>query len=93
MKGVQIGMPESVKYAELEEFGFGPNIMKKTCICSSCGRTTDVTDGKCLFCGKGLPEGTLYDYYKQMHVCCSVCDTVLTSDSKYCPHCGTEIHR
>lgn len=86
-------MIDSVKYTKLEAFGFGPNIMKRTRICISCGKAVDSKKNRCLLCGTRLPDHTLYDYYKKMHVCCPLCDTVLTSDSKYCPHCGTEIHR
>lgn len=41
MKGVQTGMIDPVKYTKLEAFGFGPNIMKRTRICISCGRAVD----------------------------------------------------
>ena len=84
-------MPESVKFGQLEEFGFGPNIMRKTKICISCGRATSAENTMCLLCGKRLTGNTLFDYYKRMHVCCPVCDTILTSDARYCPHCGTKL--
>lgn len=84
-------MAESAKYAQLEEFGFGPNVMKRTRICVSCGRASSTGNKRCLSCGKLLSRSTLYDYYKQMHVCCPVCDTVLTASANYCPHCGTQV--
>lgn len=84
-------MYEETKFVDLESYGFGPNIMKKTRICSKCGRATNTSGNHCPICGNQLQLYTLYDWYKRMHRSCSSCNTVLTSDTLYCPHCGVKI--
>ena len=41
--------------------------------------------------GEKLPKKTLFDRYKRKHKCCPDCDTVLSSDSQFCPNCGKQI--
>lgn len=84
-------MASTFRFMELERFGFGPNMMKKNRICLGCGHIISIDGDSCPLCGNGLSVQTLYDRYKQMHVCCPVCDTVLTEDARYCPHCGTKV--
>lgn len=81
-------MSPKAKLDWLERCGYGPNVMKRTKICPHCGAV--VSDGlaACLDCGTRLLDKTLYDRYREKHICCDECNTVLTSDSLYCPHCG-----
>jgi len=81
---------ETYKFIELESFGFGPNVMKKSRVCSGCGHIITTAQNACPICGTALTVQTLYDRYKKMHSCCPVCETVLTKEAKYCPHCGTK---
>jgi len=84
-------MFEESKFSELEAYGFGPNVMKKTRICSKCGRITDTIGDRCPHCGDQLRHFTLFDWYKKMHASCVICGTILSDDSIYCPHCGNKI--
>lgn len=81
-------MSPKAKLDWLEQCGYGPNVMKRTKICPHCGAV--VSDGlsACPDCGTRLLGKTLYDRYREKHICCDECNTVLTSDSLYCPHCG-----
>ena len=83
-------MAETYKFIELESFGFGPNVMKKSRVCYGCGHIINTDQKECPICGTILAAQTLYDWYKKMHECCPVCETVLTKSAKYCPHCGTK---
>ena len=82
---------EKARYDTLEEFGFGPNVMRKTVVCAKCGQMADAGASACPACGEQLPGETLYDRYKRQHVCCPACDTVLSPGSRYCPNCGKHI--
>ena len=84
-------MTEKTKNLQLELYGFGPNAMKKTKVCKSCGGLASARAMICGQCGAGLPFATLYDSYKRRHPCCPYCSTVLTANAKYCPHCGSRI--
>lgn len=81
-------MREENKFSTLEGFGFGPNVMKKMKVCPECGRMVGVKIKICPECGEELSDETLFDRYKRQHMCCLSCDTVLASDSQYCPNCG-----
>ena len=72
----------------MEDFGYGPNVMKKNKVCPKCGKMVSARLRNCSDCGERLAKETLFDYYKQQHDCCPDCDTVLTSDAMYCPNCG-----
>jgi len=82
---------EKLRYRNMEYFGFGPNVMKKTKVCTHCGRMAKANARNCPECGEKLPRDTLFDRYKQQHQCCPTCDTVLAADSQYCPNCGKQI--
>ena len=82
---------EKARYDTLEEFGFGPNVMKKTKVCAKCGQTVNADASACPACGEVLPGETLYDLYKKQHVCCPDCGTVLSPGSRYWPKCGKHI--
>ena len=84
---------EEARYSNLETFGFGPNVMKKTKVCSKCGLMMKAEVKICPECGKPMTEKTLFDQYKGRHDCCPECDTVLSFDSMYCPNCGKQILR
>ena len=71
-----------------DEYGFGVKVMKRTKVCGKCGSTEDARSYICSKCGKRLPVQTLFQIYQQRHRKCEVCDTVLASYMKYCPHCG-----
>ena len=82
---------EELRYKNMEDFGYGPNVMKKNKVCTVCGRMVDVKVRTCPECGEGLSDETLFDRYKRQHQCCPECDTVLAPDSQYCPTCGTKV--
>ena len=86
-----IDVTHEVRFKNLERFGFGPNVMKKTRVCVRCGRMARTRAGVCPSCGEKLPGETLFDRYKKQHASCPQCDTVLTSDAHYCPNCGTAV--
>jgi len=79
---------EKLKNLQLEQYGFGPNVMKKTKVCPDCGQLARARSMICSRCGARLPFATLFDSYKRRHPCCPQCSTILTADTKYCPHCG-----
>ncbi len=86
-------MRDKGKFDQLERYGFGPNVMKKTCVCPSCGSLAKSSSVHCPECGGRLSGGTLFDTYKEKHPACSHCDTVLTADAQYCPECGRPVVR
>ena len=43
-------------------------------------------------CGMRLLTKTLYDCYRERHLCCDRCGTVLTADARFCPHCGQSLY-
>ena len=85
-------MTEKLRFKNLESFGFGPNVMKKLCVCPRCGQLVKSKIHTCPNCGENLPMETLYDLYKQKHLSCPDCDTILAPDSMYCPNCGKAVH-
>ena len=86
-------MTEKNRFQNLETFGFGPNVMKKLRVCLRCGQTVNYKTDICPNCDENLPKETLFDRYKQKHLCCPFCGTVLASDSHYCPSCGSAVKR
>lgn len=84
-------MTEEIHFRNLEQFGFGPNVMKKIKICPKCGQIAKKGSFFCRSCRAFLPRETLYDQYRRQHLCCADCGTVLTKDAKYCPRCGNQI--
>ena len=43
---------EKIRYRNMEDFGFGPNVMKKTKICAKCGRMAEANARTCPECGE-----------------------------------------
>ena len=86
-------MTQKTRFKNMEDFGYGPNVMRKTKVCSKCGQVIKATASYCPECGEQLPKETLFDRYKRQHKCCPECDTVLAPDSLYCPNCGKQILR
>ena len=84
-------MTWNLKFHQLEEYGFGPNVMKKTKVCRKCGKLIHRHVFFCPECRAWLTRETLYDLYRRQHKTCTFCGTVLTADAKYCPHCGQRI--
>ena len=82
---------EKLRYKNLADFGFGPNVMKKNKVCAKCGQMVKGRARKCPACGDRMPAETLFDSYKKQHACCPGCDTVLAADSQYCPNCGKPV--
>lgn len=76
----------------LEKCGYGPSVMKRTRICLNCKAVVSEGYVICPECKASLPDKTLYDSYRERHMCCDSCGTVLTSDSLYCSHCGKKLH-
>ena len=86
-------MTTEIHFRNLEQYGFGPNVMKKTKVCARCGKMVEARANAktCPECGEKLSSETLFDRYKRQHKCCHECDTVLAPDSQYCPNCGKQI--
>ena len=84
-------MTQEIHFRNLEQFGFGPNVMKKIKICPKCGQIAKKGTFFCRSCSAFLTRETLYDHYRRQHRCCPECDTVLAADSQYCPNCGRQI--
>ncbi|MBQ9779358.1 MAG: zinc ribbon domain-containing protein [Clostridia bacterium] len=82
---------EKLRYRNMEDFGFGPNVLKKTKVCAQCGKMVKANVRTCPECGERLSSETLFDRYKQRHKCCPDCDTVLAPGSRYCPNCGKQV--
>ncbi len=76
-------------YNELEEYGFGPNVMKKNKVCSNCGTVISAELEKCNICGTLLPEETLFLKYISLHRVCPTCDCIVKADANFCPQCRT----
>lgn len=76
-------------YSELEEYGFGPNVMKKNKVCTYCGTVVSAELENCNICGAHLPEETLFIKYISLHKICSVCNCVVKADANFCPQCRT----
>ena len=81
-------MTQEIHFRNLEQFGFGPNVMKKIKICPKCGQIVKKGSFFCRSCGVFLTRETLYDHYRRQHRCCTECGTVLTDDARFCPCCG-----
>jgi len=73
------------------EFGYGPKAMMEAKVCNHCGNTETADKYTCSKCKKRLPTQTIYQIYQQKHKKCKLCDTILASYMRYCPHCGTQI--
>ena len=51
--------------AAIDEFGFGPDTMKKKKVCKHCKQLCNTEGSFCHICGSMLPKKTLYDIYVQ----------------------------
>lgn len=85
-------MAEKEELSWLEECGFDPKVMKSMKVCPHCGTVVDNEHRVCPDCGMRLLTKTLYDRYRERHLCCDKCGTVLADDSRYCPHCGNSLY-
>ena len=93
MKGGQNReMTEQAKFDQLEDFGFGPNVMKQAKVCQACGQLVRGSASYCPDCGEKLSGESLFDRYKRRHRCCPGCDTVVSPDAQFCPCCGSQLH-
>ena len=77
----------------LEECGFGPKIMQRIKVCPHCKTVLASEYNACPKCGMRLLGKTLYDRYRERHLCCDRCGTVLAADAKFCPHCGQPLYQ
>lgn len=85
-------MTAKAKLDWLERCGFGPRVMMRTKVCPHCGKIVSKSSSTCPDCGMRLVGKTLYDRYREKHICCDRCGTVLAADSRYCPHCGRPLY-
>lgn len=85
-------MTAKAKLDWLEQCGYGPNVMKRTKVCPNCGTMVSHKYSICPECGIRLLTKTLFDRYREKHICCDKCGTVLRNDSRYCPHCGRQLY-
>lgn len=85
-------MTVKAKLDWLEKCGYGSRVMKRTKVCPHCGTVVSGSHSVCPDCGLRLLSKTLYDRYRERHLCCDKCGTVLASDSRYCPHCGRQLY-
>lgn len=84
---------EQIRRQSMEQYGFGPDAMKKVKVCTKCGQPSPSDRQFCTECGYRLPAKTLYDIYKERHTVCPHCDTVVAKGSEFCPQCGAKIER
>lgn len=82
---------EDIRIESMEEFGFGPNEMKKYKVCKRCNSITSNELDVCPVCLSELPKYTLYEKYAENHFSCPKCKTVLANDCRYCPQCGEHL--
>ena len=61
-------MTQKVRFKILENFGFGPNVMKKSKVCVRCGQLVKTRSAVCPECGEKLPRETLFDRYKKSNI-------------------------
>lgn len=85
-------MSAKTKLDWLEKCGYGPKVMKRVKVCPHCGMVVRDKQSVCPACGMRLLGKTLYDRYRDKHLCCDKCGTVLSNDSRYCPHCGRKLY-
>jgi len=77
-----------IEVADPYEFGYGPKVMQEIKVCGHCGNAERAEKYTCSKCGNRLPIQTLFQIYQNKHKTCAMCDTVLASYMRYCPHCG-----
>ena len=82
---------EAIRLASMEQYGFGPNVMKRTKVCKNCGTIAYAAESICKVCGEKLPKETVFQQYKKRHLYCYRCDTVVPEKTLYCPQCGDKM--
>ena len=45
-------MTQKTRFKNMEDFGYGPNVMRKTKVCSKCGQVIKATASYCPDCGE-----------------------------------------
>lgn len=79
---------EMIRLNNMEQHGFGPDVMKRIKICALCGKSAEVSDTICEVCGEPLPQESVFQQYKKRHLYCPRCETVVPSHTQFCPQCG-----
>lgn len=51
---------EQLRYRNMEDFGYGSNVMKKTKVCPNCGKMVNARFRNCPDCGGQLSSETLF---------------------------------
>ncbi len=82
---------DQVRQEGMEKYGFGPRAMKGLKVCVACGHASPSAWVFCTECGGPLPEKNLFEVYKERHVYCKACETVVSEDASYCPQCGKKL--
>ena len=67
------------------------NVSEGTLIMES-GMVVDSKQSVCPDCSMRLLGKTLYDRYRERHLYCDRCGTVLAADARFCPHCGQSLY-
>ena len=67
------------------------NVSEGTLVMES-GTVVDSEQSVCPDCGMRCLTKTLYDRYREKHLCCDRCGTVLAADARFCPHCGQSLY-
>lgn len=80
-----------IRQESMEQYGFGPQTMKKMKVCISCGYVSATSEKFCRECGAELPIKTLFQCYKEKHKYCKNCQTIVADNTEYCPQCGHKI--
>lgn len=83
----------TARQPSMEQYGFGPQAMKKWKVCGQCGTMAHSSQQFCRECGHRLPQKTLYDVYKSMHKVCPDCDSVAPDGAEFCPVCGMRLKK
>ena len=84
---------EAIRLANMEENGFGPEVMKRVKVCECCGARSPIQGCYCTVCGNQLPAESVFEQYKKRHPYCEHCDLVVRPETRFCPQCGQEIKR
>ena len=87
----RIAIQERQRQANMEQYGFGPNIMRGIRVCTVCGMGAAASRKWCDSCGAALPSETLFQQYRRRHRFCRNCDTVVAEYTRFCPQCGNKI--
>ena len=90
---MSISREASIRQEGLRYYGFGPEAMKRTRVCTCCGTPTVSQRARCQVCGALLPRESLYECYRRLHACCPRCGAVLAGETAYCPQCGKKLKR